>query len=262
MTLTGMEEQSDEKRAEFEEEAIKIINRAKEKGITLRLLGSLSFQFQCPQYAHIQKQLGRSYTDIDYAGYSNQASKMHSLFQALGYEEDAEVNLFYAGQRMIFYHKTNGIHVDVFFDKLDFCHEIKWAGRLEIEELTLPLAEMVLEKMQIVKINEKDVIDSAMLLLEKQIGNGDRDMINIKLISELCAKDWGLWRTVTMNLQKVAQLVQRYEPLTEGEKARVGAQVAQMLKRIDEEPKSTGWKIRSKIGDKVKWYKEVEEVHG
>jgi hypothetical protein len=142
-----MAEQSDEKRREYENEAIRIIGAAAAQGLTLRLLGSLSFQFQCPAYAHLQKDLGRSYTDIDYAGYSTQAPKMKPLFESLGYAEDAEVNIYYAGQRMIFYQpKKNGIHVDVFFDKLDFCHEIKWFGRLEIEELTLPLAEMLLEK--------------------------------------------------------------------------------------------------------------------
>ena len=262
-SIIGMAEQSDEKRREYENEAIRIIRAAAAQELTLRLLGSLSFQFQCPAYAHLQKELGRSYTDIDYAGYSTQASKMKSLFESLGYAEDAEVNIYYAGQRMIFYQpKKNGIHIDVFFDKLDFCHEIKWAGRLEIEELTLPLAEMLLEKMQIVKINEKDVIDTIILLLEKLIEDNDKGAINVKLISELSAKDWGLWRTVTMNLKKVSQLVHGYEKLSEAEKLMVVSQVDRLLGRMEAEPKSTGWKLRSKIGDKVKWYKEVDEVHG
>jgi hypothetical protein len=90
-SMMGMAEQSDEKRKEYENEAIRIIRVAAAQGLTLRLLGSLSFQFQCPTYAHLQKDLGRSYTDIDYAGYSTQASKMKLLFESLGYAEDAEV---------------------------------------------------------------------------------------------------------------------------------------------------------------------------
>ena len=174
MTSIGMLEQSDERRKEFETEAMRIIAAAKSQGLVLRLLGSISFQFQCPQYAYLQKNLGRSYTDIDYAAYSSQTNKVVPLFKSLDYYEDAEINLYYAGQRMIFYHRTNGIHVDVFFDKLDFCHEVRWAGRLEIEETTLPLTEMFLEKMQIVKINEKDIVDTIILLLEKPIGNEDK----------------------------------------------------------------------------------------
>jgi hypothetical protein len=261
MTSIGMAEQSDERRREFETEALRIIQAATSQGITLRLLGSISFQFQCPTYAYIQKDLGRSYTDIDYAGYSSQASQIVPLFTSLGYYEDAEVNLYYAGQRMIFYHRTNGIHVDIFFDKLDFCHEIRWPGRLEIEETTLPLAEMFLEKMQIVKINEKDIIDTIILLLEKPLGDTDKNTINTKLISELCAKDWGLWRTVTMNLSKIAQLVQGYKAITSEQKKSVVDQVEKIKAALDAQPKTGGWKLRAKIGDKVKWYKDVEEVN-
>lgn len=260
MTAIGMIEQSDERRKEFETEAMRIITAAKSQGLILRLLGSISFQFQCPQYAYIQKNLGRSYTDIDYAAYSSQASKVVPLFKSLDYYEDAEINLYYAGQRMIFYHRTNGIHVDIFFDKLDFCHEVRWAGRLEIEDTTLPLTEMFLEKMQIVKINEKDIIDTIILLLEKTIGNEDKNMINGKLIGDLCAKDWGLWRTLTMNLSKIAHLVHNYDPITAEQKAKVVEQVDKIKTAIDAQPKSNGWKLRAKIGDKIKWYKEVEEV--
>jgi len=261
MTSIGMVEQSDEKRKEFEDEAVRIVRVATEEGLTLRLLGSLSFQLRCPRHAHLQKALGRSYTDIDYAGYSKQAAGMNPLFESLGYLEDAEVNLYFAGKRMIFYNPVNGIHIDVFFDKLDFCHEIKWSGRLEIEEFTLPLAEMLLEKMQIVKINEKDIIDTVILLLEKPLSDHDNGTINIDLISSLCAKNWGLWRTTTMNLKKVAQLVHGYEQLSDGEKATVNSQVDAILASIDEEPKTMGWKLRSTIGDRVKWYKEVEDIN-
>ena len=261
MTSIGMTEQSDERRREFEDEAMRIITIAKSQGLILRLLGSISFQFQCPQNSYLQKDLGRSYTDIDYAGYSSQASKVVPLFKSLDYVEDAEINLYYAGQRMIFYHRTSGIHVDIFFDKLDFCHEIRWAGRLEIEEATLPLTEMLLEKMQIVKINEKDIIDTIILLLEKTIGDVDINTINAKLISGLCAKDWGLWRTLTMNLSKIAHLVHGYEAITSEQKEKVVAQVEKIKTAIDAHPKTNGWKLRAKIGDKIKWYKEVEEVN-
>ncbi len=101
MAETAMTEQSDERRREFEMESMRIIQAASANHLTLRLLGSLSFQYQCPIYSHLQKDLGRSYTDIDYAGYSSQASKMKPLFDLLDYVEDAEVNLYFAGQRMM-----------------------------------------------------------------------------------------------------------------------------------------------------------------
>jgi hypothetical protein len=261
MSHIGMSEQSDEQRRQFEAEALHIIDAAAEKGLALRLLGSLAFQSHCSRYGYLQKELGRAYTDIDYAGYSRQASSMAPFLKSLGYEEDHEVNVLYAGQRMIFHHPQSELHIDIFFDRLNFCHEVNWsAGRLERDKPTIPLAEMLLEKMQIVKINEKDIIDTLMLLLEHPLGDSDQETINLGLITGLCAKDWRLWRTVTMNLEKVAQLSTQYPQLSAEEKDAIQAQVEKCLKRIDEQPKSTGWKIRSKIGDRVKWYQDVDDL--
>ena len=114
--------------------------------------------------------------------------------------------------------------------------------------------------MQIVQINEKDVIDTIMLLLEHPLGDNDDETINIKRIAELCSTDWGLWRTTTMNLDKVRQLAHGYEVLKDEHKAHVEAQVAAAMERIDQEPKSLAWRLRSRVGDRVKWYKEVDEV--
>jgi len=255
-----MADQSDERRSQFETEAVGIVRTAAGHGLTLRLLGSLAFQFHCQKYGHLQKQLGRAYTDIDYAGYKSQAAQMPSLFQQLGYREDPEINLYYAGQRMIFNNPQKNIHIDIFFDKLNFCHEIEWVNRLEKDTPTLPLAEMLLEKMQIVKINEKDIIDTVMILLEHPLGDQDAETINMARISSLCAQDWGLWRTITMNLGKVSQLAQGYAVLSEPEKSHIAAQVEAALERINREPKTFAWKLRSKVGDRVKWYQEVDDV--
>jgi len=152
------------------------------------------------------------------------------------------------------------MHVDVFYEKLDFCHVIPWNGRLEVDSLTIPLAELLLEKMQIVKINEKDVIDTIMLLLEHPFGDGDDEMVNMRRVAGLCAGDWGLWRTLTMNLDKVRQLAQAYPQLSDSEKAHLAAQVDQAMARIESEPKPLAWRLRARVGDRVKWYKDVEEV--
>jgi len=119
---------------------------------------------------------------------------------------------------------------------------------------------MLLEKMQIVKINEKDVIDTIMLLMEHPLGDVDKETINIGRIAQLSAKDWGLWRTITMNLDKVKKLAFNYPQLEQEQKTIVGGQVDAALARIAQEPKSMAWKMRSRVGDRVKWYKEVDEV--
>ncbi len=256
----GMSEQDQSERDKFEGELQRIFKASDEAGILLRVIGSLAFQMHCPKYGYIQGAMGRAYTDIDFAGYSKQSREIKTLMTSLGYTERQEVYIYSEGERSIFDNSEVGIYVDVFYDKLDFCHPIYWANRLEVDSPTIPLAEMLLEKMQIVQINEKDVIDTIMLLLEHPLGDTDDECINIKLIAKLCSTNWGLWRTTTMNLDKVRQLAYSYEQLKDENKAHIDSQVALALEQIGKEPKSLAWRLRARVGDRIKWYKEVDEV--
>ncbi len=257
----GMGEQDRAERDKFEGELKRIIQASDEAGVLLRVIGSLAFQMHCQQYGYFQEAMGRAYTDIDFAAYRKQAKEIKDLMTRLGYTENREVFIVSEGERSIFDKPEIDLHVDVFYEKLDFCHAIYWAGRLEVDRPTIPLAELLLEKMQIVQINEKDIIDTIMLLLEHPLGDHDNETINIKRIAELCGADWGLWRTTTMNLDKVRQLAHSYEQLQAEHKAHVESQVMAALKRIEQEPKSLAWRLRARVGDRVKWYKDVDEVH-
>jgi hypothetical protein len=204
--------------------------------------------------------MGRAYTDIDFAAYHRQTKEIQGLLSGLGYKEDREVFIVSEGGRAIFEKPGIGIHLDVFYEKLAFSHVIYWNNRLEIDNPSIPLAEMLLEKMQIYQINEKDIIDTIMLLLEHPLGEIDVETINIKYVAGLCCNDWGLWRTTTMNLDKVRQLAQGYKQLSNEQKERIGSQVKTALSRIEQEPKSLAWRLRSRVGDRVKWYRDVDEV--
>ncbi|MCJ7514214.1 MAG: hypothetical protein MUO23_14775 [Anaerolineales bacterium] len=256
----GMAPQDRSERERFENEVQRIVEAGNQGGVTLRLLGSLAFQIHCPKYGFLQEKMGRAYTDIDFAGYSRETKQVRALMEQLGYSEQREVFVVSEGSRAIFENGASGMHVDVFYEKLDFCHPIPWDGRLEVDSPTIPLAEMVLEKMQIVKINEKDVIDTILLLLEHELGDDDQETINMSRIGQMCGDDWGLWRTVTMNLDKVKVLAQGYAALEAGDKARLAGQIDKALARIEAAPKTMGWRLRARVGDRVKWYKEVDEV--
>src|SRR5574341_970831 len=256
----GMGEQDRSERDKFENELKRIIKASEDAGILLRVIGSLAFQMHCPQFGYLQAALGRAYTDIDFAAYSKQTKQIQGLMSSLGYMENREVFIVSEGARAIFDKSNDDLHIDVFYEKLDFCHIIRWDGRLEVDAPTIPLAELLLEKMQIVKINEKDVIDTIMLLLEHSVGDSDNETIGVSRIAMLCASDWGLWRTTTMNLDKVRLLTQDYAQLTGEQKERVSTQVDAVLARIEQEPKTLAWRLRARVGDRVKWYKDVDEV--
>lgn len=239
-------------------EANRLITAIAEARLMVRLFGSLAFQVRCPTFSHLRA----GFHDIDFGSYKAHAKAMAELMKRLGYEENREVFVLTEGGRAIFEHPAHGVHVDVFYEKLDFCHEIKLAGRLELDAPTLPLAELLLGKMQIVEINEKDLVDTFMLLLEHPLGETDQAAINVAYVARLCAEEWGLWRTVTMNLNKVKELAMPYAALDAEQKTRVVNQADAILHRLDAEPKSFAWRLRARVGERVKWYKDVEEVNG
>lgn len=257
----GMKEQDSSEREKFENELKTILRASSDKGILMRVIGSLAFQMHCPKFGYLQQAMGRAYTDIDFAAYNSQAKQIQSLLASMGYVENREVYIATEGERAIFDKPGTGLHIDIFYEKLDFCHTIFWKDRLEVDSPTIPLTELLLEKMQIVQINEKDVIDTIMLLLEHPLGDIDNETINIKRTATLCANDWGLWRTTTMNLGKVKQLAQGYTQLTAEQKTKVASQVDEILARLEREPKPLAWRLRDRVGDRVKWYKDVDEIH-
>jgi hypothetical protein len=256
----GMGDQDQAEREKFENELLRILTASETNNVTLRVIGSLAFQMHCPKYGYLQAAMGRAYTDIDFAGYRKEARAVKEMMTALEYREDKAVYMMSEGDRSIFHQINGSLYVDVFYDKLDFSHVVSWQGRLDVDKPTIPLAELLLEKMQIFEINEKDIIDTIMLFLEHPLGETDQEVINIERISKLLAKDWGLWRTTTMNLNKVKQMAGQYTQLSMEEQSHVADQVNHSLERIDAESKSRGWKLRSRVGDRVKWYKDVDEV--
>jgi hypothetical protein len=228
--------------------------------VIMRLIGALAFRTQCPTYGYIQDQLGRKFTDFDFASYPRFVRDIRRILTELGYDEDRQVTQLFGERRMLFHDPVFDRHADVFFNSLDFCHNLSFVGRLEQERLTVPLAELLLEKMQIVQINEKDLIDTVMLLRERPIGDTDKGVINAGVIARTLANDWGFWRTVTGNLQVLNEHMDEYSQLSADDRSVVHGRIRELQERIEKEPKSVRWKARGRIGERVKWYKDVEEL--
>lgn len=244
----------------LEAEVARIVDGLDGRGVPLRVLGSLGVSLHCPGSAALLPAFDRTYADIDFAGYRRHAESVAAFLGERGYLEDREVSIATEGRRGLFDHPHSRIHIDVFYDRLEFCHPIPLDGRLEGDRPTLPLAELLLSKLQIVQINEKDVIDVVLLLLDHPLGTRDEDTIDASRLARLCARDWGLWRTTTLNLGKVRTLSAGYPQLDEGRRARVAAQIDALVAVLDAEPKSLRWRTRARVGDRLKWWADVEEV--
>ncbi|MDA4121092.1 MAG: hypothetical protein OK404_01640 [Thaumarchaeota archaeon] len=241
-------------------EALRIVETAKEKRITLRMFGAAAIFQHCPKYGHLFQAMGRIPGDIDLASYDKYSSKVAEVIQGLGYEEDMTVTAFGSG-RLIFSRTSDGLHCDVFLGKLEMSHVISFDHRLELDYPTVSLADLFLSKMQIFKLNEKDAVDTIVLLREHPMGPSDNETINSGYVIHLCSKDWGLWRTVNDNLKKVSALLPNYSALDKGDKDDVESKIASLLASLESVPKSLSWKVRARVGDSRKWYNEVDDVY-
>lgn len=247
-------------RASLEREVERIISAVAGAGPRIRVLGSIGVALHCPAARTLLTAFERTYADIDFAAYRRDARPISTAITGLGYVEARDVYITSEGHRAIFRHPVSRIHLDVFYDRLEFCHVIPLAGRLEVDAPTIPLAELLLSKLQIVKLTEKDVVDTILLLLDHPLGAGDDDTIDVGRIAALCADEWGLWRTLTMNLEKVAALAATYPQLREDQRARAIGAVAALKRSIDAVPKPFAWRMRDRVGDRRQWWTDVDEV--
>jgi hypothetical protein len=223
--------------------------------VPLRLLGGAAIAIRTPA---LPPALAREYGDLDFVAAPGTTTAVSRLFAGAGYVADTAFNTLQGKRRLIFYDES-GRKADVFVGSFEMCHRVPVAERLELEPLTLPLAELLVTKLQIVELNDKDVRDALALLAAHAVEERDGDAVNAGRVAALCAGDWGLWRTLTANLREVAERAPDYG-LDAAAGAAVGAGVERLLARVDAEPKSRAWRLRARVGERVRWYELPEDV--
>ena len=249
---------------DFVGEALQIVEKAQQQGLTLRVLGATAFRIHCPKYVHVHISMGRVVTDIDFAGYSKEGERIEQFlsrdhFQSERHQASLTPGLFVG--RHIYENPQTGLHVDIFEDELNMCHVVNFRNRLHLDFPTITLADLALEKLQIVTLNEKDVRDMLMLFAAHPIGDIEKETINGKYIADIMSKDWGFYYTTTLNLGKIRKGIERYKDLfTAQDNQNIAERITRLEQMIESAPKSLKWKARAAIGPRVQWYNDVEEV--
>lgn len=239
------------------QEAGRLLGRATERDVLLRLLGGLAVRLHSPGGVH--PILERDFEDIDFVSRRDRGKEVGAFFKEMGYEPNKVFNAMNAGRRLMFYDNENRRRVDVFLGSFEMCHSIPIQERIELDPVTIPLAELLLTKLQVVELNEKDLRDILALLHEHDVADDDAEAINVARIAELCSRDWGLWRTCQLNFERVRAAIETYGFSPE-ERVTLGARLDVLVERLEAEPKSRAWKLRARIGDRVRWYEEPEET--
>ena len=249
----------DEIQADIVAEAKRLLDLAGSEGVPLRVLGGVAIHLRAP--GELPPALKRSYGDVDFVTAKGSSGAVQRLLRANGYEPHVAFNALHGTERLLFFDNGNERQVDVFVGAFSMSHKVPVADRLELEPATLPLAELLVTKLQIAELNEKDVRDALALFHGHPVDERDGDAINAARVAEMCRTDWGLWRTLTGNLAACRDHLARYD-LPEDEKTRIHGEMDALLDRIENEPKSRAWKLRARIGERKRWYMLPEEVAG
>jgi hypothetical protein len=237
-------------------EAVRILDAAARERLPLKAIGGVAIRLRTPA---VPPALARGYQDIDLVTDRRRGKDVARLLEAAGYRPDTEFNALHGDRRLLFHDDEHERQIDVFVGTFAMCHEIPLADRLALEPLTVPLAELLLTKLQIVEINDKDLRDTATVLLVHEVAGHDGDAVNAGRVAELCAGDWGLWRTVTQALERLGAALPHLG-LDAAEQATVAGRGVALSAAIEAAPKSRRWKLRSRLGERARWYEEPEET--
>jgi len=241
------------------EESRRIVRAAHERHVTLRLIGGLAIRFHChgEHAAHL-----REYHDIDLFGLRKESEAIFSVFKDLPYSPNDKFNSLYSETRLEFIHKDSGKNIDVFLDKFVMDHSLDFRKRLMLDDVTIPITDLLLTKLQIERLTEKDVKDTIAILEDHQMGHkDDRETINVDYIVGLCSREWGLYKTITDNLEWMSNHVRKQTSSINGSEELL-QKLATIQDHLAAGKKSLRWKIRSVFGERIRWYEPVETGEG
>jgi hypothetical protein len=238
-------------------QATAVVERSEQSGVLLRLMGGIAVALHSPSADH--RGLQRDYADIDFVSGSADGRKFDELFAEIGYMPDKRFNSLNGQTRRLYFDAEGTRQIDLFVTSFRMCHELPLGSRLEVDSPTIPLAELFLSKAQIVELNHKDTLDLFALLSDHRVGSGDDETLNVDRIAELCAKDWGLWRTVTWTLDRLRAILEANPG--ELDVPLIDTRIGELIQGIDDAPKSMRWKARARIGDRVQWYELPDDPH-
>ena len=239
-------------------EARRLIDVASERGLVLRLLGGLAIGLLCPE---LPARTGAG-QDLDFGSPKSDRRTLSDLLAEQGYVPDKTFNALYGDRQLYFAHAETGLAVDVLLDKLRMCHTLEFADRLTRLPYTLDPMDLLLSKLQIVELNEKDVDDCLRLLVTFPLAESDDSAtMDVRVFRTVVADDWGWWKTVTLNLDRIrAVLADGPRPAIAGGRLDPHAQLAALSQAAEQVPKSRRWKLRSRIGERKRWYEQPQET--
>jgi len=242
---------------ELEQEAQQVIEAARKSKLTLRPLNSVAVWLRCPKQR--ARLVPPGIKHLDFVAPSIHRSDIQTPFEQIGYEANNTFNALHGTRRLNFTHPQRNLSADVYFDTFELYHQLNLTASLEREDNALSIAELLLARLQYVQVDDSILSEIGALLAEYDLGMGVRDKIDIATIRQVCADDWGWYKTVLLNLERVTTFAATMFP--PAERAIVAERSQQLARQIEDAPKSLRWQMRARLGDTVRWYTTPPDLH-
>lgn len=236
------------------EEGRRLAVAAREQKLTLRLLGGVAIWCICPS-ARVPP-LSRAYGDADFIAEAGERKRITEFMEGQGYEADRMFNALHGASRLNFHDPDRGRPIDVLLDRFTMAHELDLRGSVSADGLTIAPADLLMTKLQVVSINDKDVRDLLALLVDHELADGD---IELPRILDATVNDWGLEHTIHRSLNTVSQMAPGIG-MSPAQLDAVHRRVTALSEALHAAPKGRRWKMRARVGERVKWYEEPEEA--
>lgn len=238
----------------------KIIKLAAKDNLELRIFGSVGVSILCNPSNNVLEWKDLSIRDIDFIAKIEQIEDIDKLLSNIKFVL-METQFSTNGEHRIYIGASSNygsdIKIDIFFGNLTFNHRIPKPYFDTNFKYTLPPTQLLLSKLSIVKIVEKDVKDIIYLLAFHKYGDDyiDEDMLKRVWCSN--TKAWGLCRTCIKSIKTVKNYLNENENHYSSVKVVVEDRLEYLLNIIRHSNKSLSWKIRACIGEKVSYYKQA-----
>ena len=211
-------------------EAERVAEAARAQKVGVKLLGGAGVHLHSPSSHH--PPLRRKYGDLD------------------------RFNLMQGDRRLYFFDGNNGKQVDVFIDTIRMSHVIDLRSRLAHNGPCASPSDLLLSKLQIFEVNRKDMVDLVALVLDHPVASNDDEAIDASYVARLAAEDWGLYRTLQLNLAKLRHTLDELDV----DREKVSSRLDELWTAVEAQPKPLKWRMRAQVGDRMRWYELPEEV--
>ncbi|MEN3280431.1 MAG: hypothetical protein V7607_1571 [Solirubrobacteraceae bacterium] len=222
-------------------EGVALVEGAQRDGVTLRLLGGAAVVLHGSGVPY------REIGDLDAVTGRKDVKRLTAVLQQRGYDAQTRFNAMHGDRRLIFHGPAGKL--DVFVERFEMCHRLELGARLALDSPTIPVTDLLVTKLQVVELNEKDARDLADLLRHHSLGAGDGDHFDAEYLAALVGDDWGLWRTLTGTLDRLPTLAPD-----------VGEQAIALRRVLDDAPKGRRWRMRARVGERKRWYELPDDL--